>query len=342
MKIEKANIAENDILSKITKKSKAFWGYSKEQILKWNNNLTITKNYIEKNDVFKLVIENKIIGYYSYLKIENQNVKLDNLFILPEYIGKGYGIVLMNDFLQKMKKENIKKIILDSEPNAEKFYAKIGFKKIGEFETSIKNRFMPIMELELKKSEEIINFEIKQEGEISKEFLKQNILNFKDATKFIKELKYGRNANKNDLKSIFKDNCGTCSTKHSLLKKLADENNYSEVKLILGIFKMNSTNTVKIEQTLKTNSLDYIPEAHNYLKYKNEIYDFTKSDSKPSDFEYELLEEIEILPNQTANFKVEYHKKFLQNWLNNNSEINFTLDEIWKIREKCIEDLTEK
>ena len=93
MKIEKANIAENDILSKITKKSKAFWGYSKEQILKWNNNLTITKNYIEKNDVFKLVIENKIIGYYSYLKIENQNVKLDNLFILPEYIGKGYGIV---------------------------------------------------------------------------------------------------------------------------------------------------------------------------------------------------------------------------------------------------------
>ena len=248
----------------------------------------------------------------------------------------------MNDFLQKMKKENIKKIILDSEPNAEKFYAKIGFKKIGEFETSIKNRFMPIMELELKKSEEIINFEIKQEGEISKEFLKQNILNFKDATKFIKELKYGRNANKNDLKSIFKDNCGTCSTKHSLLKKLADENNYSEVKLILGIFKMNSTNTVKIEQTLKTNSLDYIPEAHNYLKYKNEIYDFTKSDSKPSDFEYELLEEIEILPNQIADFKVEYHKKFLQNWLNNNSEINFTLDEIWKIREKCIEDLTEK
>jgi N-acetylglutamate synthase-like GNAT family acetyltransferase len=150
MKIERASILENDILSEITKKSKAFWGYSEEQILVWNANLTITKVYIEENDVFKLVVENKIIGYYSYLRKENQQVKLDNLFILPAYIGKGYGKILMHDFLEKMRNQNIKKIILDSEPNAEKFYTKMGFKKIGAFETSIKNRFLPIMELELK------------------------------------------------------------------------------------------------------------------------------------------------------------------------------------------------
>jgi ribosomal protein S18 acetylase RimI-like enzyme len=149
MKIEKASINDNEILTEITKRSKAYWGYSEEQILKWNDNLTISKDYIENNCTFKLLNDNTIIGYYSYIIKDEKNVKLDNLFVLPDYIGKGFGKYLINDFLKRMRNEKFEKIILDSEPNAEEFYLKIGFKKIGEFETSIKNRFMPIMEMNL-------------------------------------------------------------------------------------------------------------------------------------------------------------------------------------------------
>jgi GNAT superfamily N-acetyltransferase len=148
MNIEKASVEDNEILTEITKKSKAYWGYSEEQILKWKDNLTISKGYIENNPVFKLVENERTIGYYSY-SIKEKNVILDNLFVLPEYIGKGLGKFLMNDFLDRMRNEKFEKITLDSEPNAENFYLKIGFKKIGEFETSIKNRFMPIMEMSL-------------------------------------------------------------------------------------------------------------------------------------------------------------------------------------------------
>lgn len=149
MIIEKANITDNEILTTITKKSKAYWGYSEEQIQKWNENLTISQDYIRENNVFKLVENDLIIGYYSYI-FENENtVKLDNLFILPVHIGKGFGKYLFLDFLNRMKEEKIERIILDSEPNAESFYSKMGFVKIGEFETSIKNRFMPIMEMKL-------------------------------------------------------------------------------------------------------------------------------------------------------------------------------------------------
>ena len=149
MNIQKAKIEDHIRLTEITKKSKAYWGYSEEQMQKWSNNLTVTVDYIETNSVFNLADETKIIGYYSYLKLEDNKVKLDNLFILPEYIGKGLGSFLMNDFLERMRNEKYQKIILDSEPNAEQFYQKIGFTKIGEFETSIKNRFMPIMEMNL-------------------------------------------------------------------------------------------------------------------------------------------------------------------------------------------------
>jgi GNAT superfamily N-acetyltransferase len=105
MTIKKASINDNEVLTEITKKSKAYWGYSEEQILEWNNNLTISTAYIETNCVFELVNDHKIVGYYSYIIKEKKNVILDNLFILPEYIGKGFGKYLMNDFLNRMKNE---------------------------------------------------------------------------------------------------------------------------------------------------------------------------------------------------------------------------------------------
>lgn len=149
MTIEKANINDNETLTAITKKSKAYWGYSAEQIQKWDKNLTISQDYIRNNNTFKLTENDLILGYYSYLFENEKTVKLDNLFILPEHIGKGFGKQLLLDFLNRMKEEKIEKIILDSEPNAESFYSKMGFVKIGEFETFIKNRFMPIMEMKL-------------------------------------------------------------------------------------------------------------------------------------------------------------------------------------------------
>jgi N-acetylglutamate synthase-like GNAT family acetyltransferase len=148
MRIEKANTDDHEILTKITKKSKVFWGYSEEQMAQWNDTLTITKEYIKTNFAFKLIKENQVIGYYSYFNTEKTIIKLDNLFILPEYIGKGFGNYLMDDFLIRIKENrDIKKIILDADPNAEKFYQKFGFETIGQLETSIKNRFLPVMEL---------------------------------------------------------------------------------------------------------------------------------------------------------------------------------------------------
>ena len=150
MNIEKANSNDHEILTEITKKSKAFWGYSEEQMTQWNDALTITKEYIQTNFAYKLTKENQVIGYYSYFNSEAAIIKLDNLFVLPEYIGKGFGNQLMQDFLNRIKENrDIKKIVLDADPNAEKFYQKFGFKTIGQLETSIKNRFLPIMELNL-------------------------------------------------------------------------------------------------------------------------------------------------------------------------------------------------
>jgi len=149
MTVIKSTIDDNEILTDITKKSKAYWGYSNEQMENWSELLTITKSYIESNIVYKLLIDNAIVGYYSYINLEDDVIKLDNLFVLPEYIGSGLGKLLMNDFMDRLKMTKTKKVVLDSEPNAEKFYEKFGFIKVGQIETAIKDRYLPIMEYKL-------------------------------------------------------------------------------------------------------------------------------------------------------------------------------------------------
>ena len=149
MVLQKATVNDHEILTVITKKSKAYWGYSDAQIEIWLDALTITKAYVEVNQVYKLVIDTEIIGYYAFIHESGQAIKLDNLFVLPEYIGKGFGRLLMDDFLARIPYTGAKMVVLESEPNAENFYAKFGFVKTGRVETSITGRYLPVMLLSL-------------------------------------------------------------------------------------------------------------------------------------------------------------------------------------------------
>ncbi|SMC41307.1 hypothetical protein [Moheibacter sediminis] len=183
----------------------------------------------------------------------------------------------------------------------------------------------------------MFDFILISEKSISKKFQKLEINSFSEAMKFIKNLPYGRNSNRENFLLVLNEMKGTCSSKHALLKKLAIENQKAEVKLMLGIFRMNGKNTPKIKNTLNEFNLDYIPEAHNYLKIHNQIFDCTTSNSSELNFVNDLILEIEIQPSQVIDFKVEFHKNFLNDWIKSKS---FSLEEIWIIREKCIADLS--
>ncbi len=182
----------------------------------------------------------------------------------------------------------------------------------------------------------MFNFEIKNEGQISGLFLSGGVTSFIQAANFIQQLPYGRNANKYDLTTIFSDQCGTCSTKHAVLKTLADENQIAGLYLMLGIYKMNASNTASVARVLSGFSLDYIPEAHCYLRYGNTVLDYTKNSIKPFDFLPDLLEELEISPGQITDYKVNYHKQFLSKWLLDNPQLLYNVEKFWTIREKCI------
>lgn len=154
----------------------------------------------------------------------------------------------------------------------------------------------------------------------------------------VRDLPYGRNENRRDFGLVLSEQKGSCSSKHALLKAIADENQI-DVKLIVGIYEMDKSNTPGIGNVLPENHLEAIPEAHCYLKMNGKRFDFTNPHSDISKIENHILTEVDISPEQVADFKVEFHKDFIRKWLRDQN-IDLTFDDIWNIREQCIFNLS--
>lgn len=184
------------------------------------------------------------------------------------------------------------------------------------------------------------DFDLVKSDVLSTSFISNGCRTFHQAASYIKHLPYGRNSDKADILCVLKDQLGTCSTKHAVLKRLADNHEQYDIKLMMGIFKMDEEYAPKIKPILDKTSLPYIPEAHNYLMFNNKRVDCTNKGSKPEDFEHNLLEEIEINPDQITDFKVSYHKDYLFKWLVNNELSIYSLGDLWQIREQCIKALS--
>lgn len=181
------------------------------------------------------------------------------------------------------------------------------------------------------------NFKIQSTQKISSLFRERNIHDFNAAADYIRQLPYKRNQDKYDVATLFADGCGTCSTKHAVLKLLASENGRTGVQLMLGIFKMKAADKPRIRKTLEQYGLEYMPEAHNYLRIDGVIADYTWPYN--IDFSKDLLAEEEIRLDQITAYKVTHHRTFLKNWLDENKAIPYNLEELWAIREQCIRDL---
>lgn len=165
--------------------------------------------------------------------------------------------------------------------------------------------------------------------------LNTGIATWEDLLLHVKGLPYGRNANRSNFKLVLIEGCGSCSSKHAFLKSVADENEVPQVELILAMYKMRGQNTKGVSTILDRYHLDYIPEAHCFLRVNGECLDLTSSSSNIDRISEDILEEEVIHPVQVVEYKVEKHQSFLRKWLIN-SQLPYTFDEIWSIREECI------
>ena len=187
--------------------------------------------------------------------------------------------------------------------------------------------------------ESLFNFKLDKIKPYSKLCITEGFDDFKSICDYLKAFPYGRNSDTSNFKLILTEKKGTCASKHAFLKELAIENNQTNVKLFVGIYKMNEENTSGIEPILSKYKLNYLPQAHTYLKINDELLDITRSVASEKNFMDDLFYEVEITPNQVLDYKREMHQSYLKEWIKKES-IDYTFEEIWVIREEGIDILS--
>lgn len=140
---------DTKILTDVALKSKAFWGYSADLLESWKEDLTVPELMIQEMIVYKYVLDDDIVGFYILNQPKENSIELEFLFVLPDFIGKGIGNQLIQHAFEKAVSLKCQQIILLADPNAVSFYESKGFKTIDQKESSVANRFLPVMQKDL-------------------------------------------------------------------------------------------------------------------------------------------------------------------------------------------------
>lgn len=141
---------EADVLTQIALTAKAHWGYPKRWMEIWTPQLTFRPEYFERNESWVAVDGAKPIAFYT-LQERNEHAWLENLWVLPEYMGKGVGKELFLHAVELARRHGYKSLQLEADPNAVGFYEKMGMHKIDKRRSEVDGqpRSLPIMEKSL-------------------------------------------------------------------------------------------------------------------------------------------------------------------------------------------------
>lgn len=187
----------------------------------------------------------------------------------------------------------------------------------------------------------MINFSLTSSEIYSSAFRELGINDFLSACEYLKNLPYGRNANRHDFLLTLSEGKGTCSSKHAILAYLADENEQKDIELIVGIFLMSAETHPKLTAFFSDKPYNSLPEAHCYLRYQGERYDYTDSSNALERIALKIVREQRAEPQQLVDWKPMIHKHYMEGWLKRNPQIDRAVEELWVEREVAIVELSK-
>ncbi len=139
---------EADALSRIAFSAKAHWGYPERWLEIWKPQLTFAPDYFIENESWVAEADNVPVGFYTLQEMDG-NARIENLWVLPEFIGQGVGKGLFLHALSRSRAMGHLVLQLEADPNAVGFYEKMGMRKVSERRSEIEGepRILPIMEM---------------------------------------------------------------------------------------------------------------------------------------------------------------------------------------------------
>jgi GNAT superfamily N-acetyltransferase len=147
IRIVRARPEQAERLSQIAYAAKSYWGYPSQWIEMWHNQLTIAKQYIVENEVYAAVDDDEtLLGFYA-LAGSGERMVLDHLWVQPRSLHAGVGRKLFEHAVTLAVQLGVQRIEIESDPNAEGFYQKMGAETVGEVTYELEGlpRSLPFM-----------------------------------------------------------------------------------------------------------------------------------------------------------------------------------------------------
>lgn len=148
--IRRAAPADAPALTGIAHSAKRHWGYPERWIEAWNLALTITPEFISTNEVYVACIGGEAAGFSALVAAEGK-VWLEHLWVSPKQIGTGLGKALFSHAAGVAAATGAPAMQIESDPNAEGFYKRMGAERVGEVVSEIEGekRVLPLLTFDL-------------------------------------------------------------------------------------------------------------------------------------------------------------------------------------------------
>jgi GNAT superfamily N-acetyltransferase len=148
IEIRTAEAFEASELTAIAFAAKRHWDYPEEWIDLWAGELSIDGRYIEENRVFLATCSNRTLGWCALSK-EREEYWLDYCWVLPEAAGRGVGRALVIRAFRLAADLKVSTLKVAADPNAEGFYCRLGFRRIGDRASVPNGRRLPVLEADV-------------------------------------------------------------------------------------------------------------------------------------------------------------------------------------------------
>jgi GNAT superfamily N-acetyltransferase len=150
MQIERAILSQAEVLTQIAFAAKRHWDYPEHWIQLWAPILTITPEFIEGNETYVAYLEDELMGFCA-ISIEDERASVEHLWVLPERMSKGVGTELFKYMLAGCQELGARVLEIESDPNAQGFYERMGAQKVGEVVGKVDGqpRVLPLLEIKL-------------------------------------------------------------------------------------------------------------------------------------------------------------------------------------------------
>ena len=174
-------------------------------------------------------------------------------------------------------------------------------------------------------------------GLISGHFLSLGIDRVHSACGYVHQLPYGYNTDRDDIMILFKENMGSCTTKHSVIATLAEELGLPIFKSI-GIYAMTGDIVAGAGEISEKFGLPYIPMLHCFLEYDQYRIDLTQGNHNGKKRAIEnFLFTRQVAPNISGNEEYLLYRQVLKDLISERQELHsFKMVEILKAREEGI------